>query len=103
MRPNPLHWACFKGHLPIVQLLIKTGVHWEDIDSCGNNSVMLAAAGNFPDIFKKFLQFGVLLDCKNSRGHSVKDLTTHPEILSLIVAHDKTTECPISKTVFKEK
>lgn len=56
-----MHWACFKGHLQIVQLLIKAGVHWEDIDSCGNNSVMLAAAGNFPDIFKKFLQFGVLL------------------------------------------
>ena len=85
-----MHWACFKGHLPIVQLLIKTGVHWEDIDSCGNNSVMLAAAGNFSDIFKKFLQFGVLLQCKNSRGHSAKDLTTHPEILSLINAHDKT-------------
>lgn len=28
MRPNPLHWACFKGHLAIVQLLINTGVHW---------------------------------------------------------------------------
>jgi len=38
---------------------------------------MLAAAGNFPDIFKKFLQLGVLLDCKNSRGHTAKDLTTH--------------------------
>jgi hypothetical protein len=38
---------------------------------------MLAAAGNFPDIFKKYLQLGVLLSCKNSRGHSVKDLTTH--------------------------
>lgn len=64
---------------------------------------MLAAAGNFPDIFKKFLQLGVLLDCKNSRGHSVKDLTTHPEILALIAAHDKTIECPISKLPFKEK
>lgn len=28
MRPNPLHWASFKGHLEIVQLLIKAGVHW---------------------------------------------------------------------------
>jgi ankyrin repeat protein len=103
MRPNPLHWACFKGNLQIVQLLLKAGVHWEDIDSCGNNSVMLAAAGNFPDIFKKFLQFGVNLDCRNSRGHSAKDLTTHPEIINLITAHDKSLECPVSKQAFKEK
>ena len=78
MRVSPLHWACFKGHLEIVQLLLKAGLHWQDIDSCGNNSVMLAAAGNFPEIFKKFLQLGVALDCKNSRGHTALDLTTHP-------------------------
>ena len=77
IRPNPLHWASFKGHVDIVQLLIKAGLHWEDIDSCGNNSVMLAASANFPEIFKKYLQVGVLLDCKNSRGHTAKDLTTH--------------------------
>ena len=86
-----------------MQLLIKAGLHWEDIDSCGNNSVMLSASGNFPEIFKKFLQLGVLLECKNSRGHSVRDLTTHPEILALTSAHEKTIECPISKTHFKDK
>ena len=46
MKPNPLHWACFKDHLDIFSLLIKTGLHWQDVDSCGNNSVMLSAAGN---------------------------------------------------------
>lgn len=96
-----MHWASFKGHLDIVQLLIKTGLHWEDIDNFGNNSVMLAASGNFPDVFKKYLQIGVLLDCKNARGHTAKDLTTHPEILSLIAAHDKTTVCPITNVPFK--
>jgi hypothetical protein len=49
------------------------------------------------------LQIGVLLDCKNSRGHTAKDLTTHEKILNLIAAYDKTLECPVSKTVFKEK
>jgi ankyrin repeat protein len=47
LKPNPLHWASFKGHLDVMQLLIKAGLHWEDIDSCGNNSVMLAASANF--------------------------------------------------------
>lgn len=64
---------------------------------------MLSASGNFPDIFKRYLQLGVLLDCKNSRGHSAKDLTTHPEVLALIALHDKTLECPIARVPFKEK
>jgi hypothetical protein len=37
---------------------------------------MLAAAGAAPEIFKIFLQYGVTLEDKNSRGHTVKDLTT---------------------------
>jgi hypothetical protein len=38
---------------------------------------MLAAAGGAVDIFKAFLQLGVPLDCYNTRGHTVKDLTTN--------------------------
>lgn len=64
-------------------ILLKAGFHWEDIDGSGNNSVMLSAAGNSVDIFKTFLQYGVSISCKNSRGHVVKDLTTHHEILAL--------------------
>jgi ankyrin repeat protein len=55
---------------------LKSGFHWEDIDSSGNNSVMLAAAGASIEAFKIFLQFGVNIDNKNSRGHTAKDLTT---------------------------
>ena len=77
MKANPLHWACFKNHLDIFYVLIKTGLHWQDIDSCGNNSVMLTAAGNAVPIFQAFLQYGVDLDCTNSLGHKVKDLTTN--------------------------
>ena len=76
MKPNPLHWACFKGHTDIFSILVKNGVHWEDVDSCGNNSVMLAAAGNAEEIFRAFLQYGVAIDCYNTRGHTVNDLTT---------------------------
>jgi len=51
MKPNPLHWACFKGNLLVFYILLKNGVHWQDVDSCGNNSVMLSAAGNSVPIF----------------------------------------------------
>ena len=77
MKAHPLHWACFKGNTEIFYILIKNGLHWEDVDSCGNNSVMLSAAGNSVNIFKAFLQLGVSLDCYNNRGHTVKDLTTN--------------------------
>ena len=103
MKPNPLHWACFKGHTDVFQVLIKAGVHWQDVDSCGNNSVMLAAAGNSVEIFKKFLQLGVDIDIKNSRGHTVKDLTTSEEILELVAKCHRSKECAVSGQLFKEK
>jgi ankyrin repeat protein len=62
MRPNPLHWASFKNHIDVVELLLKTGFHWEDVDGSGNNSVMLSAAGSAPEIFKVYLQYGVSLE-----------------------------------------
>ena len=101
MKPNPLHWACFKGHLNIFYLLAKAGLHWEDVDSCGNNSVMLSAAGNAVEIFKAFLQFGVSIDCYNTRGHTVFDLSTNNEILSLANKYAKTKKCAVSDIFFK--
>lgn len=38
---------------------------------------MLAAAGGAVEIFRAFLQIGVPLDTYNTRGHTVKDLTTN--------------------------
>lgn len=62
----------------MTEILLKAGLHWEDVDCSGNNSVMLAAAGAATEIFKVFLQYGVTLENKNSRGHTAKDLTTEP-------------------------
>jgi hypothetical protein len=77
VRANPLQWACFKGHTEIFLLLLKAGLHWEDVDQFGNNSVNISAAGNNVEIFKLLLQYGVLTNIKNSRGHSVKELSTN--------------------------
>lgn len=62
---------------------------------------MLAVAGNAVEIFRAFLQLGVPLDCHNTRGHTVKDLTTNEQILSLASKYNKSKECHISKTPFK--
>jgi len=62
----------------------------------------LSAAGNHPEIFKKFLQYGVLVNVKNSRGHVVRELSTNPEILHLTDLYEKATHCHFSKLPFKE-
>ena len=50
---------------------------------------MLAAAGNSVPIFKAFLQYGVSIGCYNTRGHTVKDLTTNEQILKLSDKYSK--------------
>jgi ankyrin repeat protein len=75
-KPTPLQWASYKGHLQIFWLLLKAGMKWEDVDSFGNNSVNLAAAGGNIKVFESLLQLGVSLTIKNSRGHSCADLST---------------------------
>lgn len=64
---------------------------------------MLAAAGNAVDIFKAFLQLGVSIDCYNTRGHTVLDLSTNDEILSLAGKYNKSKKCSVSDVAFKEK
>ena len=37
--PSPLFWACFKGHLKVVWILLKEGFELDEADSFGNNCV----------------------------------------------------------------
>lgn len=82
-------------------LLLKAGLHWEDVDQFGNNSVNLCAAGNHANIFKLFLQYGVQPNVKNSRGHSVKELSTDKSILDLEKKWSEADVCAGSNTPFK--
>ena len=81
---------------------MKAGLHWEDVDQFGNNSVNLSAAGNHIDIFKSLLQYGVLVNVKNARGHSVIELSTNKNILDLAKAWERAEICHLSKEPFKE-
>ena len=60
-KPTPMQWACFKSQIQIVTkfncfmasdlfmlklwLLLQNDISWSEVDSFGNNSVMLASAG----------------------------------------------------------
>lgn len=94
---TPLHWAAYKGHLTIVQILMNAELNPRDIDVHGNNAVHQAAAASKLDIMKLFMSSGVDLDLQNDRGHSPFDLATDPEIKNLIKRSLDTPNCEGNK------
>jgi hypothetical protein len=101
-KPTPLQWAAFKGYLQIVWLLLKAGLRWEDVDSFGNNTINLAAAGGHLRIFECILQVGVNLNIRNSRGHCCLDLSTTLEINQLIGVYHATQDCSRCKVAMHD-
>ena len=92
-RYTPLHWASYKGHQRVVQILLKIGLDPLDKDMYGNTSVHQAAASGNLGVLKCFLARGVDVDLKNSRGHTPLDLTTASETKNLILKATKTKKC----------
>lgn len=94
---TPLHWAAYKGHLVVVQILMNEKLDPTEIDVHGNNAVHQAAAASRLEVMKLFMSAGVDLDVANDRGHSPFDLATDPEIKALINKLRKTQNCCGSK------
>jgi len=99
-RPTPLQWACFKGHANIVCLLLKEGLDLLETDTFGNNAIHQAVSGGSVEVVEVLLQFGVKIDYKNNRGHTVFDLCTEPKIFKYLREYDSTTTCPITNKKF---
>jgi len=92
-RPTPLQWACFKGHTQIVWLLLKAGLDLLETDAFGNNAIHQAVAGGNVDVVETLLQYGVRIDYKNNRGHTVMDLCTEPKIRQYLKEYENATYC----------
>ena len=97
---TPLHWSSFNGHLHVVWVLIKQGFSPSDVDKFGNNCVHHAVAGGRHDILETFLAFGVSSDHKNSRSHTPMQLTSDPEIKSMLLSANKAKKCKKCSSVF---
>jgi len=93
-RPTPLQWACFKGHLQIVNILLKAGLDLLETDAFGNNAIHQAVAGGNVQVMEILLQYGVRIDYKNNRGHTVFDLCTEPSIMKYLKEYDLQAICP---------
>ena len=90
---TPLHWAAYKGHLVVVQILMNEKLDPTEIDIHGNNAVHQAAAASRLEVMKLFMSAGVDLDVANDRGHSPFDLATDPDIKNLILKMRKEQTC----------
>ena len=94
VKMTPLLWACQKGHWRIMCILLKENLCWDDIDMIGNTAIHLAASSNSFKTVEILLERGVDTTRKNSRGHTPIELTTNPEVISILKKNLKTEVCP---------
>eukprot|EP01138_Halocafeteria_seosinensis_P002804 gb/GECG01002865.1/.p1 GENE.gb/GECG01002865.1/~~gb/GECG01002865.1/.p1 ORF type:complete len:701 (+),score=144.28 gb/GECG01002865.1/:1-2103(+) len=77
---SPMHWACYKGHLHCVWLLINGQLSTTDIDQTGNDSLHLAAAASHKGVVVSLMYAGVDLFARNFNGNTALDLATDREV-----------------------
>ena len=90
---SPLHWAAFKGHLPIVWALLKAKLSPYEVDSCGNTSLHLAATGGNAEVLKCLMSQGFDLSIRNWYGNTSLDLADKAETRSLLIRATKEKSC----------
>lgn len=100
-RPTPLQWACFKGHVNVVWLLLKEGLDLLETDTFGNNAIHQAVAGGNIEVVETLLQYGVRIDFKNNRGHTITDLCTEPKIKQYLREYERATHCHATRRAFE--
>jgi ankyrin repeat protein len=81
---TPLQWAAFKGHKRVVWELLMEGYSTNDVDSCGNNAVHLAASNNLYKILKILLDDGGNANAPNLYRNTPLDLCTKRESRDLL-------------------
>jgi len=83
---TPLHWAAYKGHLPIVWRLLTAKPKFlaKDLDAELNTPLHLAAAGGHLLVLKTMLSEGVDVNMKNAYGNFPVQLSTSAECQALL-------------------
>jgi ankyrin repeat protein len=77
---TPLHCAVWKGHLPVVTLLIEAGADVNAVnqnDHWGTTPLHAAAHANQPAIAELLLQNGTDLTARDMKGHDPMVHTTY--------------------------
>ena len=85
VKNTPLLWACFKGHLYIVWMLLLDGYSPNDRDDMGNTSLHLAAAAGVVKVVELLIQDGVSANIVNIYKNLPIDTTTDSSIREMLV------------------
>ena len=90
---SPLHWACWKGHLRVVWMLLLNNMSPLELDSEKNTPLHLAAAGGHLEIVKTLLSVCVTVNgvekpvpvkARNAFGNTAAQVTKHAGCKSLL-------------------
>lgn len=81
---TPLHWSAFKGHLPVLWLLLGEQLSPHEHDQIGNTVLHQAAAGGHLEVVECLLAQGVDVHAKNDRGHTPFVLCTEQSVRGVL-------------------
>uniref|UniRef100_A0A4X2KGW5 Ankyrin repeat domain 6 n=1 Tax=Vombatus ursinus TaxID=29139 RepID=A0A4X2KGW5_VOMUR len=84
---TPLHLAANKGHLPVVQILLKAGCDLDVQDDVGDTALHIAAALNHKKVAKILLEAGADGTIVNNAGQTPLETARHhnnPEVALLL-------------------
>jgi hypothetical protein len=84
VKNTPLLWACVKGHLDCVWLLLVDGYSPNDVDDMGNNALHLAAAAGNRKVVKTLIDDGVKSTLVNIYKNLPIDMATDKEVREAI-------------------
>jgi len=84
VKNTPLLWACVKGHLDCVWLLLVDGYSPNDVDDMGNNALHLAAAAGNRKVVKTLIDDGVKSTLVNIYKNLPIDMATDKEVREMI-------------------
>jgi len=79
-----LQYACDRGHIEVVQLLLQHGAEVNVADDDGMTALHYACCCDHEDIVKLLLQAGAQVDAHNKDGETAADMAENGRILDLL-------------------
>ncbi|CEG48275.1 FOG: Ankyrin repeat [Plasmopara halstedii] len=97
---TPLHWACYKGHVDTVAILLAAGYNVEAADSVGNRCLHLACSGGHQEVVAQLLAHSAAVEPRNKFKNRPLDLASEPGCRRLLTQFQAQTACAWCKETF---
>lgn len=83
----PIHFACLKGELEDVEIMVSAGADINLIGDIGNTPLHYAVSGGNLMVVKRLIELGALPGIKNEFGETARDwaeMSKHYEIAAIL-------------------